>query len=162
MSQMLSILTDQFSDDLIGQHSEFDQDTLIIKRRAIKEVCHILKTSRDFNYDFLLDLTVVDFLGHGKTHRFEAVYHLYSMKMNHRLRIKVPISEDDCSIDSVVSVWDGANWMEREAYDMYGVVFNQHPDLRRILLYKEFVGYPLRKDYLITKRQPLIGPTDID
>ena len=86
------------------------------------------------------------------------VYHFYSLKHNDRLRVKVPVSEDDCTIDSVSSLWKTANWYEREVWDLYGIKFNDHPDMRRILLYEEFKGHPLRKDYPINKRQPLIGP----
>ncbi|MGY8849041.1 MAG: NADH-quinone oxidoreductase subunit C, partial [Burkholderiales bacterium] len=89
---------------------------------------------------------------------FEIVYHFYSLKHNSRLRIKAPVSENDCTIDSVSSLWKTANWYEREVWDLYGIKFNEHPDMRRILLYEEFKGHPLRKDYPINKRQPLIGP----
>ena len=104
----------------------------------------------------MMDLTVVDYL--GKEPRFEVVYHLYSLKYNRRVRIKARISESDTSIDSIVPIWISANWFEREAFDMYGIVFNGHPELRRLLLYEGFEGHPLRKDYPIKKRQPLIGP----
>jgi NADH-quinone oxidoreductase subunit C len=108
----------------------------------------------DFN--FLMDLTAVDYL--GKIPRFEVVYHLYSLRHNHRLRVKAPVKEDDPTIDSLASIWKSADWYEREVWDLYGIKFLGHPDLKRILLYEEFVGHPLRKDYPIDKRQPLIGP----
>ena len=104
-----------------------------------------------------MDLTAVDYLNR-KDPRFEIVYHLYSLNHNVRLRVKIPVSEDDCSVDSIWSLWKTVNWYEREVWDLYGIKFNGHPDLRRILLYEEFKGHPLRKDYPINKRQPLIGP----
>ena len=104
-----------------------------------------------------MDLTAVDYLNR-KDNRFEVVYHFYSLKHNHRLRVKVPVSEDDCTIDSVSSLWKTANWYEREVWDLYGIKFNGHPDMLRILLFEEFKGHPLRKDYPFNKRQPLIGP----
>jgi NADH-quinone oxidoreductase subunit C len=105
----------------------------------------------------MMDITAVDYF--GQTPRFEVVYHLYSLAFNRRIRIKARVAESDCSMDSVVPLWPSANWFEREVYDMYGITFTNHPELRRILLYEEFQGHPLRKDYPIKKRQPLIGPT---
>ena len=91
--------------------------------------------------------------------RFTVVYHFYSMAKKHRLRLQVPV-EDETSpeVDSLTSLWPGANWLEREVWDMFGIVFRGHPDLKRILMYEEFEGHPLRKDYPVSKRQPLIGP----
>ena len=96
----------------------------------------------------------------GAAHRFEVVYHLYSTAKNHRLRLKVPVDAADPAVDSVTPVWKAANWYEREVWDMFGVAFAGHPDLRRILLYEGFKGHALRKDYPVTKRQPLIGPVN--
>ncbi len=91
--------------------------------------------------------------------RFAVVYHFYSMAKKHRLRLQVPL-EDETSpeVDSLVSLWPGANWLEREVWDMFGIGFRGHPDLKRILMYEGFEGHPLRKDYPVKKRQPLIGP----
>ena len=104
-----------------------------------------------------MDITAVDYLS-KKTERFEVVYHFYSMKHNDRLRVKIPVSMKDCIADTITSLWKTANWYEREIWDMYGIKFRNHPDLKRILLYEEFNGHPLRKDYVVNKRQPLIGP----
>src|SRR6202012_1256847 len=108
--------------------------------------------------NFLADLTAVDYF--GREPRFEVVYHLRSFKTGARLRVKALVAEpEDGSVpacDSVVSVWASANWMEREVWDLYGIKFRGHPDLRRILMYEEFVGHPLRKDYPKEKRQPLV------
>jgi len=112
-------------------------------------------------FDVLIDLTAVDYLkypGREDGPRFEVVYHLYSITHNHRLRLKVRVDEDDASVPSAVALWPIANWLERETWDMFGVRFEGHPDLRRLLMYEEFVGHPLRKDYPINRRQPLIGP----
>ena len=91
--------------------------------------------------------------------RFAVVYHFFSMAKKHRLRLQVPV-EDETSpeVDSLTSLWPGANWLEREVWDMFGIGFRGHPDLKRILMYEEFEGYPLRKDYPVKKRQPLVGP----
>jgi NADH-quinone oxidoreductase subunit C len=90
--------------------------------------------------------------------RFTVVYHFYSMSHKHRLRLVVPVEEAAAEVDSLTSVWPGANWLEREVWDMFGIRFRGHPDLKRILMYEGFEGHPLRKDYPVKRRQPLIGP----
>ena len=95
--------------------------------------------------------------------RFVVVYHLFSLPLKHRLRVEVPVEEGeeaDAQMDSLTSVWASADWLEREVWDMFGIRFLGHPNLKRILLYDEFVGHPLRKDYPVNKRQPLIGPVN--
>ncbi len=90
--------------------------------------------------------------------RFVVTYHFYSTAHKHRLRLVVPVEESDAEVDSLTSLWPGADWLEREVWDMFGIRFRGHPNLKRILMYKEFEGHPLRKDYPVDKRQPLIGP----
>ena len=92
--------------------------------------------------------------------RFVVVYHLFSLPLKHRLRVEVPVEEADAEVDSLTSLWAGADWLEREVWDMFGIRFRGHPNLKRILMYDEFVGHPLRKDYPVNKRQPLIGPVN--
>ena len=130
--------------------------TAIVPRAKLHDVCRFLRDDAELRFDMLVDVTAVDYL--GRVPRFEVVYHLYSVPLNHRIRIKVALDESDPSLPSLVPVWVGANWLERETWDLYGIVFDGHPDLRRIYLYEEFQGHPLRKDYPKTKRQPLIGP----
>ena len=90
--------------------------------------------------------------------RFVVVYHFHSLSLGHRLRVEVPLRGDDPEVDSVTSLWAAADWLEREVWDMFGIRFRGHPGLKRILMYDEFVGHPLRKDYPVDRRQPLIGP----
>jgi NADH-quinone oxidoreductase subunit C len=90
--------------------------------------------------------------------RFAVVYHFFSTAHKHRLRLIIPVDEDSAEVNSLTSLWPGANWLEREVWDMFGIRFRGHPDLKRILMYDEFQGHPLRKDYPVKKRQPLIGP----
>ena len=92
--------------------------------------------------------------------RFEVVYHFFSLPLKHRIRIKVPLEELDPVVDSLVPLWASANWFEREVWDMFGIRFRGHPNLKWILMYPEFQGHPLRKDYPVNKRQPLIGPVN--
>ncbi len=158
-SANISILKKKFGKTIIDSHSFRGDDTIIINKNYVLDVCRFLKEEKDLDFNFMMDLTAVDYLNQkDRKERFEVVYHFYSLKLNHRIRVKAPVSDADCAIDSIVPLWVGADWFEREAYDMYGIKFNDHPNLKRILLYEEFVGYPLRKDYPIRKRQPLIGP----
>jgi NADH-quinone oxidoreductase subunit C len=90
--------------------------------------------------------------------RFTVVYHFFSVAHKHRLRLVVPVEEADAELDSLTSLWPAANWLEREVWDMFGIAFRGHPGLKRILMYDGFEGHPLRKDYPVKKRQPLIGP----
>jgi len=97
----------------------------------------------------------------GGKPRFEVAYQLRSYKHRHRLRLKIGVPEHDPRLPSLASLWPAFNWQERETFDMYGIKFDEHPDLRRIYLYEEFVGYPLRKDYPKEKRQPLVRRDDL-
>ena len=112
------------------------------------------------DFDMLSDLCAADYLGYPDREgpRFEVVYHLLSSTHLHRVRVKAGVPEVPAQIDSCVEVWPAANWLEREVFDLYGIRFRNHPDLRRLLLYEEFEGHPLRKDYPKERRQPLVGP----
>lgn len=92
--------------------------------------------------------------------RFELVIHFFSLPLKHRIRIKVPVEETQAEMDSLTGLWPAANWFEREVWDMFGIRFKGHPFLKRILMYEEFSGHPLRKDYPVNQRQPLIGPVN--
>jgi NADH-quinone oxidoreductase subunit C len=98
--------------------------------------------------------------GPPESTRFSVIYHFFSMPLKHRLRLEVPLEEDDPEIESLTPLWRGADWLEREVWDMFGIRFRGHPNLKRILMYDEFVGHPLRKDYPVNRRQPLIGPVN--
>jgi NADH-quinone oxidoreductase subunit C len=131
------------------------ETTLIIRRENIREVCKHLKTDLDFLY--LVDITGVDYLG-IKTPRYEVIYHIHrfgsDFDENVRIRLKVEIPEENLSIDSVTPVWSGANWLEREVYDMFGMDFVGHPDPRRILMPEDYEPFPLRKDFDVRNREP--------
>jgi NADH-quinone oxidoreductase subunit C len=93
-------------------------------------------------------------------YRFDVVYHLYSTVKNRRLRLRVPVAAAEPIVASLTGLWRSADWFEREVWDMFGIRFTGHPNLKRLLLYEEFQGHPLRKDYPVNRRQPLIGPTN--
>lgn len=155
-SSTLKKLTEKFPESIIETHSFRNDDTAIIKKDDIVKVATFLRDDPGLLFNFMMDLTAVDYF--GKDPRFEVVYHLYSLNYNTRIRIKAKVSESDCAIDSITSIWISADWFEREAFDLYGIHFKGHPNLKRILMYEDFKGHPLRKDYPIRKRQPLIGP----
>ncbi|MBI3013998.1 MAG: NADH-quinone oxidoreductase subunit C [Candidatus Tectomicrobia bacterium] len=121
-----------------------DELTVLISAEKIVEVCRFLKEDPELSFDYLADLTGVHYPDREEC--LEVVYHLYSMKRRERLRLKVRVREEE-AVESVSSVWRTANWHEREAYDLVGVRFRNHPDLRRILLPEEWEGHPLRKEY---------------
>jgi NADH-quinone oxidoreductase subunit C len=152
----LEKLKAQFPEAIVSTHSQHGDETAVVLVSHLIPVMRWLKGSA--GYDFLVDVTAVDNL--GQELRFEVIYHLRSMKTGARLRIKVQVAQIEegplPEVPSVVPLWPAANWLEREAFDMFGIKFSGHPDLRRILLYEEFVGHPLRKDYPKEKRQPLI------
>ncbi|HXG33058.1 MAG TPA: NADH-quinone oxidoreductase subunit C [Bryobacteraceae bacterium] len=117
--------------------------TLEVAPERIVEVCRFLKQERQFVR--LSDVTAVDW--YPQEPRFEVVYHLHSLERNERLRLKCRLNGGDPEVDSVTAVWRSANWYEREVYDLFGIRFRNHPDLRRILMPEDWEGHPLRKDY---------------
>ncbi|MFQ5356319.1 MAG: NADH-quinone oxidoreductase subunit C [Mariprofundaceae bacterium] len=149
-------LREKFADQLLNVADGLDMPTVHLTAEAIVEACHYLKNSHA--YESLIDLCGMDmseFPGHAEGQpRFEVIYHLLSVSGNKRLRLRVPVSERQL-IDSTVEVWPAANWFEREAFDMYGIIFNHHPDLRRLLTDYGFEGHPLRKDF------PLVGRVEL-
>jgi NADH-quinone oxidoreductase subunit C len=123
--------------------------SLTFDKRNIVKVCEILKNDPELSFDLCEDVTAIDWA--KRTLRYTVVYHIFSLKNKFRVRLKCNIDEEDCAIDTVSSVWKAADWAERETYDMYGIQFNNHPDLRRMYMPEDFEYYPLRKDF------PLMG-----
>jgi NADH-quinone oxidoreductase subunit C len=161
---VLDRLAAQFTGgEVIASGSEHGDEWARVRRDAWIAVATFLRDDPATKMEMFIDLTCVDRFGRrgpGATGddppRFDVVLHIYSVSLKHRIRLYCGAPEDDAWVDSLVSVWAGADWFEREAYDLYGVRFKGHPDLRRILMYPEFVGHPLRKDYPKEKRQPLV------
>jgi NADH-quinone oxidoreductase subunit C len=155
-STALKRLLEHCTDAVLATHAQHGDATVSVAAARLVELFRFLRDDADCAFEMLTDLTVVDRL--GEEPRFEVVYHFYSVAKNQRVRLKVGVPEGDPVVASATELYPSANWMEREAFDLYGIHFDGHPDLRRILLYEEFEGHPLRKDYPKTKRQPLIGP----
>jgi NADH-quinone oxidoreductase subunit C len=134
--------------EAIGEALEFlDQVSVRVAREQIVDVCEYLKQSEDTQFDYLSDLTCVHYPERGAT-PFEVVYNLFSINLNQRIRLKVQ-TDDTAGVGSVTGVWPAANWLEREVYDLFGVPFSGHPDLRRLLLPPDWDGHPMRKDYAL-------------
>jgi len=126
-----------------------DELTLYFDKKDIFEVCKFLKNDPDLEFLLCEDITAIDWA--RRKNRFTVVYHIFSLKNKFRLRLKADVDEEECSIDTVSDIWRTANWQEREVFDMYGISFNHHPDLRRMYMPEDFEYHPLRKDF------PLMG-----
>ena len=151
--KIIDDLRQRFPEKILEDSAPFGDLAIIIAKDALLNVMRFLRQS-PYGFDVLLDLTCVDFA--GRTPRFEMVYHILSLGEKRRLRIKLAVGEDDARVDSLTAIWKNANWLEREVYDMFGIRFAGHPDLRRLFMYEGFEGYPLRKDYPLRKRQPMM------
>jgi NADH-quinone oxidoreductase subunit C len=149
--QIAEKIKEKFPEDVLDIKEFRGQVSVVLKKERIVEIGRYIHDDPELSLDYLIDVCGVDYMG-KKEKRFEVVYHLYSMRHHHMVRLKAEVGERDAEIDSVTPVWAGANWHEREAFDMYGIIFNGHPDLRRVLLPEDWEGYPLRKDY------PVKGP----
>jgi NADH-quinone oxidoreductase subunit C len=189
-TSIIELATAPFPDAVLSSHNWRGDETVVLRRECLLEVARFLKDDPALQMNFLMDLSAVDYstFGDGPSRaffassgvsvspssqipdenpwpgppesRFAVVYHFYSVRHKHRLRLVVPVAEADPEVVSLTSLWSGADWLEREVWDMFGIRFQGHPNLKRILMYDEFEGHPLRKDYPVNKRQPLIGPVN--
>ncbi|MBP8806228.1 MAG: NADH-quinone oxidoreductase subunit C [Kofleriaceae bacterium] len=172
----------KFGDAIVATDSHCGDETITVKREKLVAVATFLRDDPAMAFDVPVFVTCVDLLdwqplgrrgapddgtrpafdsGAADAARFEVNFQLRSLTHRHRIRLKVAVKETDAKVPSLTPLWAGFNWQERETFDMYGIRFDGHPDLRRIYLYDEFVGYPLRKDYPKDKRQPLVRRPDL-
>ena len=159
---LLELVKKNFPAAVVETHAQHGDETAVIDPARWHEVASFLRASPQADMNMLVDLTAVDYP--DREPRFEVVAHFYSLAKGHRIRLKARVGERDGSgahVASLSDLWGSANWLERECWDMFGVVFVGHPDLRRILLYPEFVGHPLRKDYPADRIQPLVEYRDV-
>jgi NADH-quinone oxidoreductase subunit C len=155
---LIDKLNERFGADLLASESAHGEETIVVARSRAPEVMLVLRDDPTFAFNFLSDLSAVDWL--ERKSQFDVVYHLCSLTLGHRLRVRICVDGADAWVHSVMELWKAADWLERECYDMFGIRFEGHPDLRRILLYDSFVGHPLRKDYPYQRRQPLVEEID--
>ena len=154
--EIIEKIKGKFEKAVLSSHDQCGDDTVSVVPKKWFEIVKFLKEELEF--DLFVDLTAVDFLGREEgLPRFEVVLHLRNMSSGKRIRVKARVKEENPVIDTLIPLYKGANWFERECHEMYGIKFAGHPDLRPLLLYPEFIGHPLRKDYPIDKRQPLIN-----
>jgi NADH-quinone oxidoreductase subunit C len=154
---------EKFGDAIADSYVRLGELTLVIRREELLRAGRILRDDQEFAFEILIDVCGVDYLDYGKEAagiprpgaRFASVYHLLSVKHNRRVRLKVFLDDAMPMVASVVPVWPAADWYEREAFDLFGIVFDGHPDLRRILTDYGFIGHPFRKDF------PLIGQVEM-
>ncbi len=181
LRQLSNQIEEKLSDKLQSCKIAFEELTIEVLPEHIVDVCYLLRDDPIFHFEMLIDLCGVDYLHYGESewetggatkkgfsrgvgslngnpespHRFAVVYHLLSIQNNQRIRLKTFAQNDPPVVSSVVPIWNSANWYEREAFDLFGILFEGHPDLRRILTDYGFIGHPFRKDF------PLIGQVEM-
>jgi NADH-quinone oxidoreductase subunit C len=156
---VLEKLRERFGSAILETHSNFGDDTAVVEPKAWKAISTFLRDDPALDFDMPVDLCGVDYPSRRGAGRMEVVMHLYSVSKGHRVRLKARVGDEDmegAELDSVTAIWPGMNWLEREVWDMSGVRFRGHPDLRRILMYPEFEGHPLQKTYPADRTQPLV------
>lgn len=155
---LIEKLKARFGQAIVATETAHGQECVTLDREQAPAAFLALRDEPEFAFNFLTDLTAVDWP--ERKPRFEVVYHLFSLSNRQRLRVKIGIHAHDAWVHSAYGIWKSADWTERECYDMFGIDFKGHPDLRRILLYDSFVGHPLRKDYPYNRRQPVVEEVD--
>jgi NADH-quinone oxidoreductase subunit C len=146
---VLEKMKSRFGKDILESNEFREELTVVVPKERIVDVCRFLKEDPELRFDFLADVCGIDM--YTPTQRFGVIYNLYSLKNKIRLRVKTFTEEDDPKVQTMTGVFGTANWHERETYDMFGIIFEGHPDLRRIYMPDEFEHFPLRKDF------PLMG-----
>lgn len=153
--ELLEMLVAKFPQVVKAAEVSLGDAEVVIEADNLKQFMQQLRDDSGFSFAMLLSVTAVDWMD-DRDERFEVVYHLLSLKLNTRLRVRIVVSEDKPEVSSVTDIWSSADFMERECWDMYGIIFTGHPNLSRILMYDEFKGHPLRKDYPLQAKQPRI------
>ncbi|MBI2343750.1 MAG: NADH dehydrogenase (quinone) subunit D [Deltaproteobacteria bacterium] len=157
--QIVAKIVAQFPEEVLATEAFRGDETLVVHRDRAHQLCQWLKETPTLDFNMLMDLCGVDYP--ERAERFDVVYHLYSTRHHHRLRLKVRVGGEEPTVESVTDIWAGANWYERECFDLFGVRFRGHPHLTRILTFPEFEGHPLRKDYPIDRRPQIPTPDSL-
>ena len=144
----MELVRERFPGEIVGEGAHAGQPWVEVERERVVEILRALRDEGP--YEILTDLTAVDWLNEGRRERFCVVYNLYSLTHNRYFRVKAWVPETDPVIDTAVALWGSANWAEREVWDLFGITFRGHPDLKRILMPDTYTGFPLRKDYPLT------------
>jgi NADH-quinone oxidoreductase subunit C len=149
---LIDYVREEHGDAVLESHSRLGNDTVVVDKDAVPDVIQFLKEDDRCKMNLLRQISCVDY--DNRHPRFEVVYVLYSLQHKHMLLVRAPVPEDACEVPTISHLYRTAGWLEREVWDMYGVTFEGHPDLRRVMMYEEFEGHPLRKDYDKQKGQP--------
>jgi NADH-quinone oxidoreductase subunit C len=160
-NEQLAYIQEKLGTKVLAASRRYGDDVVLLERGELRESFRAMKEDRRLEFNLLSDLTAVDYWK-KKEPRFELVYQLVSLPRRARLCVRVPVPEGEAEVESLTPLWPGANFMEREVWDLFGIRFTGHPDLRRILLYEEFKGHPLRKDYPVNLWQPLVPERQVD
>lgn len=160
-SPNLSYIQEKLGGKVLDVLQPQGDDVVLLNRADLRESFRIFKEDPGLEFGFLSDITAVDYWK-KKEPRFEVVYQLKSLAKRTKLRVRVPVSESEPEVESLTPLWPGANFLEREVWDLFGIRFSGHPDLRRVLLYEEFQGHPLRKDYPVNLCQPRVPERHVD
>ena len=149
-------MQERFAEQIIREDNFRGQQSFYIHPTALLEICQALMEDPDLDFRYLADITSCDWLGHEKVmgDRFEVVYNLYSLSRKYRFFLKVMLPAEEPEVASLTPLWNGANWLEREVWDMMGIRFTGHPDLTKILTPDDLEGHPLRKDFPLTYEVP--------
>ena len=151
---ILSRIKEAFADSILEVADFRDQLVCVISKDDLLSICRFLRDDQELEFNLLSCICAVDFL--KRNPRFDVVYELYSINKNHRIRLKVRVNEGE-SLPSATSIWSAANWHEREVFDLFGITFDDHPDLRRILMPDNYEGHPLRKDFPLTREEVMFS-----
>ena len=153
----------EFPDEILHSYTNQGQTAAVIRPGRIVDILRFLRDHDELRMNHLRSLCGVDNARRKEPclTRFEVVYNLYSIPRRHEIRLRAQVGDKDPAIDSVVELWTGANWLERETFDLLGIRFNGHPDLRRVLLPEDWVGHPLRKDYPLKGKEEWVGMTEL-
>ena len=151
-----SKIRERFPDAVVREHDFRGDQTLVLSASVLHDALKFVRDEPGLEMDLLCTVCGADYP--EREQRFEVVYHLMSVKHKHRLRLRFPVSEESSMVDSVTDLFPTANWFEREVFDMIGIRFKGHPNLRRILTHEAFEGHPLRKDYPVNRRTVLRPP----
>lgn len=163
-ADVIKILQENFSGEILSVEDNFGKTSVIVRKNSLHSILEFLKKDARASFEMLIDICGIDYLHLNKsapqTPRYEIVYQLYSLSLNHRLCVRAQVTAEDMLLRTATDLWPAANWSEREAAEMFGFVFEGHPNPKNLLLYQDFPGHPLRKDYAMDKRHAIPVPLE--
>lgn len=163
-ASVIQALQENFSGEILSVENSFGKTSVIVRKNSLHSILEFLKKDSRTSFEMLIDICGIDYLKiqqkANQAPRYEIVYQLYSLSLNHRLGVRAPVTAEDMLLRTTTDLWPAANWAEREAAEMFGFTFEGHPYPKNLLLYQGFPGYPLRKDYAVDKRHEIPVPLE--